>query len=63
MNLTQTKQFRGLNPMQTKTHDFRYFRLLPPTSASGSDAGSTLKNGGSNKGEHAKMAEVKNETA
>ena len=37
-----------------------YFRL---TSASGSDAGSTLKNGGSNKGEHAKMAEVKNETA
>jgi hypothetical protein len=41
----------------------RYFRPLPPTSASGSDAGSTLKNGGSNKGEHAKTAEVKNETA
>lgn len=34
-----------------------YFRL---TSASGSDAGSTLKNGGSNRGEHAKMAEVIN---
>ena len=41
----------------------RYFRPLPPTSASGSDAGSTLENGGSNKGEHAKTAEVKNDTA
>jgi hypothetical protein len=41
----------------------RYFRPLPPTSASGSDAGSTRKNGGSNRGEHAKTAEVKNDTA
>jgi hypothetical protein len=41
----------------------RHFRPLPPTSASGSDAGSTRKNGGSNRGEHAKTAEVKNDTA
>ena len=32
-----------------------YFR---PTSASGSDAGSTCKNGGSNAGEHPILAEV-----
>ena len=41
----------------------RYFRPLPPTSASGSGAGSTRKNGGSNRGEHPKTAEVKNDTA
>jgi hypothetical protein len=41
----------------------RYFRPLPPTSASGSDAGSIPRNGGSKRGEHAKTAEVKNETA
>ena len=41
----------------------RYFRPFPPTSASGSDAGSHSKNGGSKAGEHPKTAEVENDTA